>query len=89
MINPATGHAEKVTTAVSWLWALLWAPLYYAFKGIWIHAILSFVVYWVIAGGLALFTLGAAPLLIGLLYAFFNKTIVRNHFLAKGWTPAT
>lgn len=82
--NPMNGHTEEVTGLLAPLWVLLWAPLYYLVKGIWIHAIISFV----LAGALAFPTVGIGSLLVTLLYAIFNKRIVRSYYLRKGWVPA-
>ena len=41
--NPQNDHVETVTSELSWLWVFLWTPIYYAVKGIWIHAIVSLV----------------------------------------------
>ncbi len=79
--NPDNGFTEEATTAISWLWALLWAPLYYAVKGVWTHAVVSFFLGWVLGG----FTLGVATIVIGIIYAVMNKSIVRRHYLQKGW----
>jgi len=51
------------------LWCLLFGPLYYLFKGMWLWAILSF------------FTLNG--LWIG--FPLYNRSIVLRHFHRKGW----
>lgn len=79
--NPANGYVEQATTGLSWLWALLWAPIYYAVKGVWTHAVLSFFLAWVLGG----FTFGAAALVVGIVYAVVNRGIVRADYLKRGW----
>lgn len=79
--NPANGHVEEATSGMSWLWALLWPPIYYAVKGIWTHAVVSLVLAWLIGGA----TFGIGTLIVGLFYAFLNGSIVRKHYLGKGW----
>ncbi len=79
--NPQNGYVETATTGISWLWAFLWAPIYYAVKGIWTHAIVSFLLAWVLGG----VTFGLAALIIGIVYACMNKSIVRSHYLKRGW----
>ncbi|MFY0662605.1 MAG: hypothetical protein JXR15_19090 [Shimia sp.] len=51
------------------LWCLLFGPLYYVFKGMWLWAIISF------------FTLNG--LWIG--FPLYNRSIVLRHFHRKGW----
>lgn len=79
--NPQNGYEEKATTGWSWLWAFLWPPLYYAAKGIWTHAVVSFLLAWVLGG----FSYGAAAFFVGIAYAIMNRGIVRAHYLKKGW----
>ena len=80
--NSENDTVETATTNVSWLWAFLWPPLYYAVKGVWTHAIASFLLAW----GVGALTFGLATFVIGIIYAIMNKNIVRNHYLGKGWS---
>ncbi|MDA7983153.1 MAG: hypothetical protein MPK06_03325 [Alphaproteobacteria bacterium] len=68
MVNPST-NTEKNHPA-PWLWTLLWAPLYFAYKGIWLHAIINLIIY----------TFGGS-----IIYAFFAGKIIRSHFQKKGF----
>jgi uncharacterized membrane protein len=79
--NPQNDHVETVTSGLSWLWVLLWTPIYYAVKGIWTHAVASLVLG--IIGWSA--TMGVGAVIIGIIYAFLNKSIVKSHYLRKGW----
>ena len=71
--NPTNGYHELATDSASWLWCLLFGPIYFAVKGIWTHAVVSFI--------LALCTFGVSHFL----YPFFVYTIVEGHYRRKGW----
>ena len=79
--NPANDHTEEVLSSLYGLWVFLWAPIYYAVKGIWTHAVVSFLLCWVLGA----YTFGIATIIIALIYAFMNRSIVRKHYLRKGW----
>ncbi len=83
--NPANGHEETVLGSLHWLWCFLWTPIYYAVKGIWSHAIISFVLAWLIGGTLGWGLFFMPSIIIALIYAILNKSIVRKHYLQKGW----
>lgn len=69
--NPANGYV--VSSSVPFLWCLLFGFFYFAFKGVWKHALIGF---------LAGFpTLG----LSWFVYPFFAKAAVRDHYLQMGW----
>lgn len=72
--NPANGHIER-TPIFAWLWTLLFGPIYFAIRGVWTHAVASFLL-----GGL---TLGVS----WLLYPLLAGGIIRRHYLRKGWIP--
>ena len=42
LVNKQTGH--RVTTDGAWLWTLLFGAIYFAYKGIWGHAIVAIIV---------------------------------------------
>lgn len=65
------GHIEE--TSNEWIWCLLFGALYFVYKGIWIHAIISFALAW--------FTFGIS----WLIYPFFAKDIVLNNYSKNGW----
>lgn len=69
--NPSNGFIEEST--YPWLWCLLFGTFYFIFKGIWIHAALSFII--------AMFTGG----LSWLIYPFFAKRILLMHYNKIGW----
>tara|TARA_B100000886_G_C20161534_1_gene382276 strand:- start:201 stop:440 length:240 start_codon:yes stop_codon:yes gene_type:complete len=71
--NPHNGYIEDSATPLSWLWVLLFGPLYWVVRGVWSHAIAHFI--------LALFTFGIAHLI----YPFFTYSILRKSYLKKGW----
>lgn len=72
--NPANGYVE--TSSHPWLWAILFGPFYFAFKGAWAFVFISFV--------LALLTLG----LSSFVFPFFARRIVEATYLRKGWMRA-
>ena len=71
--NPANNYRE--ISSAPWAWTLLFGAFYFAVKGIWKHAILSVV--------LGVITLGIS----WLVYPFLANSIVRNHYLRRGWRP--
>jgi len=72
--NTQNGYRETAS-GFAWLWCLLFGFLYFAVKGIWTHAVASFV--------LALLTWGVS----WLIYPFFANGIVRTSYLKRGWRP--
>lgn len=73
--HPLSGRTESVGPA--WLWALLFGAFYFAYKGIWTHAIIGFV--------LAFLTLGVS----WIAYAILAPGIVRKSYLQRGWVSVT
>ena len=71
--NPSNGHVEKAASLLSWLWVLLFGPLYWAVRGVWRHFAAHFI--------LAFITLGIAHLI----YPFFTYTILNTHYKKLGW----
>lgn len=69
--NPSNGFVEESSSP--WLWCLLFGTFYFMFKGVWTHAVLSFIV--------AVFTGG----LSWLIYPFFAKQILITHYNKMGW----
>jgi len=58
---------------VPFIWCLIFGSLYFIYKGIWVHAIISLI--------LAVVTMG----LSWLIYPFFASTILENNYLKNGW----
>jgi hypothetical protein len=73
--NPQNSYIEEASSSLSWLWVLLFGPFYWIVRGIWKHAVLSFL--------LALFTFGISHLI----YPFFTYSILKAHYLKNGWIP--
>lgn len=73
--NPANNYILSGSGSLSWLWCLLFGPLYFLFKGNIVHALLSLV--------LAIATSGVSIFL----YPFFVYQINDDYFLRKGWIP--
>jgi len=75
--NPATGRVEIGSTPFSWLWCLLFGPFYFAYKGVWQHA-LFWLIFTPLTGGLA-----------WLIYPFFAGRFVRQWYDHAGWIETT
>ena len=71
--NMENNYIETVSTQYTWLWVLLFGPIYWVFKRIWFHAILHLF--------LAIVTFG----LINFIYPFFSYSIIQKHFQRLGW----
>ncbi|HEX7853877.1 MAG TPA: hypothetical protein VF503_09295 [Sphingobium sp.] len=69
--NPVNGYTES--SSVPFLWCLLFGIFYFMVKGIWRHALISFLI--------ACCTLG----LSWLIYPFFAKGIVIASYGRRGW----
>ncbi|MEQ8506831.1 MAG: hypothetical protein RIB80_16025 [Rhodospirillales bacterium] len=80
--NPENGYEEKILGRFHWLWCFLWTPIYYLAKGIWIHAVLSFFLSWVLGA----YTFLISTFVIAFIYACINRSVVEKHYLRKGWT---
>ena len=72
-INPQNNYYEQVADRRSWLRCLVFGPLYWYYKGIFLHALASLVLA-VITGGIS-----------WLFYPFFTYSIIRYDYLKKGW----
>jgi hypothetical protein len=73
--HPTNGHTERVGPA--WLWALLFGVFYFAWRGMWTHAIIGAI--------LAFLTFGIS----WVIYAIAAPSLVRKHYLRAGWVPIT
>jgi hypothetical protein len=71
--NPSNGYVVKATGDFTWLWAFLFGPFYFGFKGLWGHSAL-----WVLA---AFVTIGWSLLI----YPFFAKSLVAKRYQELGW----
>ena len=70
--NPNNNYTEEIS-ALAWLWVLIFGCFYFLFKGVIRHFFLSLF--------LSLMTVGLA----WLIYPFFAKDIIRNHYKRQGW----
>ena len=68
------GFTETVS-GFTWLWALLFGPIYWAVNGVWRHVVISIV--------LAICTFGVSAFI----YPFFARGIMQSFYLRNGWTP--
>lgn len=71
--NPQNGHKEGFNTIGAFFYALLFAPIYFIYKGAWGAGIFAFV--------LAVMTAGLSHLIM----PFFAKGILHNAYMRKGW----
>lgn len=71
--HPQSKQSLCVATPVSWLWVLLFGPLWFVAKGVWTWAIVSLFVA-VITAGISWFV-----------FPFFTYKIIRSHYVHKGW----
>jgi hypothetical protein len=71
--NPINQYKQPISN-LSWLWCLLFGGLFFAFKGVWKHFVISFVLS-VVSFGVAWF-----------IYPFFARKIVINSYLERGWS---
>lgn len=74
--NPANNYTTTGTTPFTWLWCLLFGPLFFVYKGVWSHAVISIVA--------AFITFGIS----WLIYPFFASWAIKHHFQTKGWVAA-
>lgn len=85
-INEQNGYIEEKESP--WLWVLLFGGFYFLVSGIWIHFLVMLLLNSAFVGGMGL--AGIVPsLLLNLCYAFAASSIVRGHYLRKGWKEAT
>lgn len=68
------GYEERGATPFTWLWTLLFGCFYFAYKGVWRHAVIAF------------FLAFPTALLSWLVYPFFSHGIIDRHYLRSGWT---
>jgi hypothetical protein len=71
--NPSNGYIVKGNGKFAILWAVLFGPFYFAYKGLWLHALLSAVA--------AVLTMGFGALI----YGFFGPGLVNRHYQHRGW----
>jgi len=70
--NPQNSYMEEVSNFCI-LWTALFGPIYFLFRGVFHHALISFF--------LAVLTWG----LSNVIYAFAAPSILENHYMRKGW----
>ena len=80
---PANNYEETIT--VPFLWAFLFGFVYFAIKGVWIHAIVHLVLVIVAFNVTFPLLLGLGAPVVWLLYALLARRILRSHFLRRGW----
>ena len=71
--NKTNGYIEIVSSPISWLWVLLFGPIYWVVKGVWRHAVIHFILFLISFG------------ILHLIYPFFTYSILKKHYLKNGW----
>lgn len=77
--NPQNDYVE--TSSVPFLWALLFGPLYFAFKDILGH----FLIFCSLASFMAFKVHTFSPIFVWIVYAFLAPSIVKSSYLRRGW----
>jgi len=85
-MNPANRYIEKATGPWTWLWALLFGPFYFIYKGAWPHAF-AYVFALLFLGRDVIAVLVAT--LLWIVFAFAAYPIVRKTYLRKGWVETS
>ncbi len=70
--HPVNSHVETVPR-FAWLWTSLFGTLYFIVRGVWTHAVISFILAWI--------TWGTS----NLIYSFFARGIVVANYRKRGW----
>ena len=71
--NPLNGYTQSVHPGSAFVGCLLFGVLYFAYKGVWKHALISLAA--------AFMTVGAS----WFVYPFFAYGCVRSSYLERGW----
>jgi hypothetical protein len=77
--NPQNDYVE--TSSVPLLWALLFGPLYFVFKGAYRH----FVIFALLAIPISIFIHPVLVMFIWIVYAFLAPSIIQSSYLRRGW----
>ena len=87
--NPTNNHTESAYSPLSWLWVLLFGPIYWAVRGVWRHAVVHFFVglLGIMLSPLTLFISAGVSLIVHILYAAFCFPILNKHYMRMGWQP--
>jgi len=71
--NPQNNYTETLYYANVTFWTFIFGIFYFAYKGVWTHFAISLI--------LAILTAGIS----WLIYPFFTHSILKSHYLQKGW----
>ncbi len=88
--NPQNGHTEKIRGLI-WLWVFLFTPIYFAYKGVWRHVLVYFLITVGISTAISerlgadYFILTVVVIVVSFVYAFLGKGIIIKNYLQKGW----
>lgn len=92
--NPANEYIEKATGGWTWLWAFLFGPFYYLYKGAWPYALGYFGLVFFLGAMLPASASGAAAgggiwLLIAIIFTVAAYPVVRKTYRRAGWIETT
>lgn len=82
-INPANGYEERVS-GFAVLWAFLFGAFYFAWRGVWTHAVVYFGLVLVLISILGPFAI-LVLLPLWIVYALLAPGIVARDYLRRGW----
>lgn len=87
--NNDNGYIEKANN--TFVWTFLFGPFYFLYKGAWQHCCLWFLLGFVITVFVYVVSdgtyTGVGPgIFLNLTFCFFAQSIIRKHYLRKGWT---
>ncbi len=75
-INPQNGYTQSVSQTGAFFGCLLFGVLYFAYKGVWRHALISFAAVFLTFG------------ISWLVYPFIAYRCVEQSYLERGWRRA-
>lgn len=84
--NPANSYVEKATSSWTWLWALLFGPFFFIYKGAWAVSFVYFLCLLFLTGGQAGIIVAIA---LWIIFAAVATPVVRKVYLRRGWVDAS
>ncbi len=73
--NPSNNYQERGGDILSWLWCLMFGPIWLVYRGAYGHALIWFLLFAPTCG------------LIMFAYPFFAASIADKYYLRRGWIP--
>lgn len=81
--NPSNGYIEMATSRWTWLWALLFGPFFFLYKGAWVEVIVYLLTPFVPSDNLLISI--SAYLLVWIGYAFAARSLLNLRYHRRGW----